>query len=125
MVNVLVVDDDETLARTLKRMLKLTGRFEVVVETSAHAAIARVIEAARSHERFDAVLCDSRMPGANARDVLAAVRKHTDAGFVLMSGEDELADADANLKKPFGRTELVSILDDVIQRPRRSSSCAL
>src|SRR6185437_3330444 len=88
-MRVLVVDDDETLARTLKRLLALTGRFEVVAETSPHAAIARVIETGRAHDCFDVVLCDSRMPGANA---------------------------DANLLKPFGRLELVAIIDEVTRR---------
>jgi len=116
-----VVDDDETLVRAIKRMLVLAGRFEVVLETSPHAAIARVIETGNSHERFDVVLCDSRMPGANAHDVLAAVRTHTDAAFVLISGEDEMAEADANVIKPFDRIELVAIIDEVTRRRRGPS----
>jgi CheY-like chemotaxis protein len=122
MLRVLVVDDDETLARTLKRLLALTVRFEVVAETSPHAAIARVIETGRAHDCFDVVLCDSRMPGASAQDVIAAVREHSDAAFILMSGEDEIPDADASLLKPFGRTELVAIIDEVTRRHLRPSS---
>jgi DNA-binding NtrC family response regulator len=100
-VSVLVIEDDAVLARTIGRMLR--GRYEVCIETSAHAAIARIIETGGTHERFDIVLCDSRMPGATGADVLQIMRKHSPSSiFVLMSGEDTLATADCNLVKPFG-----------------------
>ena len=116
MVRVLIVDDDETLARTLKRALATTGRVEAVAETSPHAAIARVIETGRSHERFDVVLCDSRMMGATAYDVLVAVRMYGDAAFILMSGADEMPAADANVLKPFSRDELMRVIDELMAR---------
>lgn len=124
MVRILVVDDDETLARAIKRMLAFTGRFEITVETNPHIAIARIIETAQNHERFDIVLCDSRMPGASGNDVLRAVRSHTEAPFILMSGEDELDGADARLVKPFTRDELLHTIDELTLRPNAGWRCA-
>jgi CheY-like chemotaxis protein len=115
-MRVLIVDDNETLARAIKRMLAGTGRVEVVTETDPLAAIARVIGTAQCRERFDVVLCDSRMPGATAHDVLAVVRAHGEAVFVLMSGDDHLVEADANLTKPFSRADLMHVLDELVER---------
>ena len=112
MVRVLVIEDEPMLARAIVRMLR--GRFEVWIETSPHAGIARIIETGETHERYDVVLCDSRMPGASGADVLKVARKHSPSSlFVAMSGEDTLATADGNLAKPFGYREFVALVSDL------------
>ncbi len=53
----LVMDDDVPLASTLQRLLR--HEYDVVVETSAEAALRRIV----SGERFDILLCDVMLPG--------------------------------------------------------------
>jgi CheY-like chemotaxis protein len=117
MVRVLVIEDDCMLARAIGRMLR--GRFDACIETSAHAGIARIIETGETHERFDVVLCDSRMPGASGADVLKIARKHSPGSlFVVMSGEDTLEGADGNLAKPFRFDEFAAMVG-LLQTPGR------
>ena len=60
--HVLVIDDDELLARLLARAL---GReHEVTVVTSVREALARV----EAGERFDLILCDLMLPGLSGMD---------------------------------------------------------
>jgi DNA-binding NtrC family response regulator len=123
MLSVLVIEDDARLARAIGRMLQ--GHVETCIETSAHAAIARIIETGETHERFDVVLCDSRMPGASGADVAQIARKHSPASlFVLMSGEDTLATADGNLVKPFGYDDFAVLVRTLRNRELQPcSSC--
>jgi DNA-binding NtrC family response regulator len=121
MVSVLVIEDDLRLACAIGRMLRC--RFEACIETSAHAGIARIIETGETHERFDVVLCDSRMPGATGAEVLQIAREYSPGSlFVLMSGEDTLPTADGNLAKPFGYADFATLVSTLQQRANRASS---
>jgi CheY-like chemotaxis protein len=53
---VLVVDDDESLGRALRRFFR--GRYRIEIATSSREAL-RFLERG---ERFEVILCDARMP---------------------------------------------------------------
>lgn len=79
---VLIVDDEEALARALAEELAL--HHEVAVAYSADAALAHL-----SRARFDAVLCDLRMPGTSGEALYALVNEKDPAQarvFIFMSG---------------------------------------
>jgi PAS domain S-box-containing protein len=64
---VLVIDDEEALAMAIARVLR--SEHEVVVETDARAALARIA----GGERFDAIFCDVMMPNVSGIDVYQAL----------------------------------------------------
>jgi CheY-like chemotaxis protein len=62
----LVVDDDEIVARALQRTLR---GFDVAVTLSAADALERVL----AGQRFDAILCDVMMPGMTGYELHEAI----------------------------------------------------
>jgi signal transduction histidine kinase len=67
--HLLVVDDEENIARMLQRALEST--YDVETTTSPQDAVERV----RKGSRFDLVLCDMTMPGKTGVEVHAAIAK--------------------------------------------------
>ncbi len=87
---ILVIDDNEILARSFARMLR---NYDTVIDNDPCHAVGRI----RAGERFDVILCDLRMPFMSGVEVLSAIRAHY-AGrlgmprIVMMSGSDELTE---------------------------------
>jgi two-component system CheB/CheR fusion protein len=67
-LRVLVVDDSTENGEALRDLLELEGA-HVVLETSAHAAIARA-----AVERFDVLISDIAMPAIDGYAMLTAIR---------------------------------------------------
>jgi CheY-like chemotaxis protein len=112
---VLVIDDNEVLARSFARMLH---RYETLVENDPHVAVARIC----GGEAFDVVLCDLRMPGMNGLEVLRAIRAHFSSGggpqVIMMSGSDELSAAALDtpvLLKPCYSTEVRAMVNRLLE----------
>ena len=112
-MRILVIDDDERLARAVQR--SLTGH-HVLIETDATRAIGRIEAAEADGERFDVVLCDFKMPGMSGLEVVGGLRARREPPMlILMSGSDDVvdsaSDADRVLLKPFRTTEIVEAID--------------
>jgi DNA-binding response OmpR family regulator len=123
MLRVLVVDDDETLARTIKRMLR--GRFDVATANTARAAIAHIIESDRAGRGVELVLCDARLPDAHGFDVLQVARTCTTPNAFIMMSAMEHGDygADAYLSKPFALSDVIEVVGQLM--PTRPSASSL
>jgi len=67
---ILVVDDEASMTRMLKRSLESTGKYEVRTENSGNAAVA----AARAF-RPDFILLDVMMPGVDGGEVAARLKE--------------------------------------------------
>lgn len=99
-LRVLVVDDEPEVAAMVAEVVARAGHVASVA-ADGHAALAR-LEA----ERFDAVLCDVRMPvldGPALRDRLAIARPDLASRFVFMTGDftdARLAGETSVLEKP-------------------------
>ena len=79
---VLVVDDDEAVARMVARVLR---RYDVTTALSAEEALARI----RSAEAFDLVVSDLQMPkqdGLALRDAIAALDSPLSKRMVFLTG---------------------------------------
>jgi EAL domain-containing protein (putative c-di-GMP-specific phosphodiesterase class I) len=86
--SVLVVDDDEALARSIQRVLKVAG-FEVVLAPNGTVAIELLMSRA-----FDVILSDIQMPGMSGVELLGVVRAYDlDVPVVLMTGAPTLETA--------------------------------
>jgi len=119
--SVLVVDDEEILARTVKRIL--APQHDVTVELSAKGALAQVA----SGRRFDLVLCDVMMPDMTGVELYAALAAQDPAlssRVVFMTGgaftpttAAFLADADiARVDKPFTTEAITKVVDERLAR---------
>lgn len=104
---ILVIDDNEILARSFLRMLRT---YDTSVEHDPCRAMARL----HAGERFEIVLCDLKMPNMSGLEVLDAIRAYyADRDgmphVIMMSGSDELCEEDLAtpvLAKPCSATEV-------------------
>ncbi len=82
---VLVVDDDEALARSLRRVLE-SARYDVTVVNDGSAAVDAIMS-----RPFDVILSDIQMPGMTGVDLLGVVRAYDlDVPVILMTGTPTL-----------------------------------
>ena len=118
-MTILVVDDDSSLRKALRRVLVSNG-FEVELAEDGAEALERL----RS-KTFDAVVLDVMMPGSDGIDVCEELRARGDGLPVLMlTARDAVRDrvagleagADDYLVKPFANEELVARIRALLRR---------
>ncbi|WP_035841239.1 response regulator transcription factor [Kitasatospora azatica] len=116
---VLVVDDDDTIRRSLERGLRLSG-FTVRSADGGRAALELV-----AAEPPDVLVLDVSMPDLSGTEVCRRLREQgCDLPVLMLSALDELADrvaglqagADDYLVKPFALEELVLRLRALLRR---------
>ncbi|MGY4917097.1 response regulator transcription factor [Streptomyces sp. 900116325] len=124
---VLVVDDDPAIRRSLERGLRLAG-FAVALAGGGRPALAHV-----RREPTDVVVLDISMPDLDGFQVCRALREDgNDLPVLMLSALDETADRIAGLQaggddyliKPFSLQELVLRLDALLRRrpPRNTDT---
>ncbi|MFI2607126.1 response regulator [Kitasatospora sp. NPDC018619] len=119
MSEILVVDDEPALLRTLR--INLSAR-QYAVRTAAGGAEA--LDRA-AHSAPDAVLLDLGLPDLDGMDVLRGLRTRSAVPVIVLSGRTDAADkvgaldagADDYLTKPFLMEELLARLRAVLRRP--------
>ncbi len=108
-MRILVVDDDQPLARAVARALGLDGH---AVDTAADAAEARTM----ASRRYDLFIVDVRMPGEDGVSLCGHLRATQEGAVLLLTAADAVADrvrgldagADDYLVKPFAMEELLA-----------------
>ena len=121
MTSILVVEDEETLAESLRYNLGREG-YEVIVVGDGRMAI-------ESYRRraFDLVVLDLMLPGLGGLDVLRQLRASSDVPVVVVTAKDAEADvvaglelgADDYMTKPFSMRELISRIRGILRRASR------
>jgi CheY-like chemotaxis protein len=117
---ILIIDDDELVAKTIKRLLK---EHDVVTERDPEAAVARLV----AGEPFDAVLCELRLPKLSGIQVYTAIRGADRAKaerLVFMSGgvlDDDTefflrASQAQFLEKPFSIARLRAVVAGFVHK---------
>jgi signal transduction histidine kinase len=118
---VLVVDDEPELIDIMRSLLETNG-FEVAAAESGAVALELLNEA-----RFDAVICDMRMPDIDGRALWAALRERKPKlarRMLFVTGDTLSPDARsvlvesgcASLDKPFDREELLAAVKALLRR---------
>ena len=116
---ILVIDDDPTVIRIVKRMLTRVG-YEVESCNSGEDGL-RVI--AQNPERYDIAMVDMEMPGINGEAVATEIRaKEYPIRLILSSGytKDVLSSQDSNIlfdafiQKPYRVQELFETVTQVL-----------
>ncbi|MEU9097215.1 response regulator transcription factor [Streptomyces sp. NPDC048361] len=117
--DVLVVDDDDAVRRSLDRGLRLSG-FQVRTADSGPAALAAI-----ARRPPDVLVLDVSMPGMSGIEVCTTLRRDGhDLPVLMLSALDETADRIAGLQaggddylvKPFALQELVLRLHALLRR---------
>ncbi len=81
---VLVVDDEESIRNAMGKFLKARG-YDVAVADSGNAALEML-----QHSRFDALLCDVRMPGMSGTEVVPkALELRPDLAVLMLTAVND------------------------------------
>ena len=118
--HVLVVDDEQPLARIVGSYLEAEG-FTVDLAHDGPSAVA----AARASDP-DLVVLDVMMPGFDGIEACRRIRAFSDCYIIMLTARDEEIDkvvglsvgADDYLVKPFSPRELVARVRAMLRRPR-------
>ena len=121
---VLVVDDEQSLAKVVASYLERDGH-EVTCVFDGHAAV----DAARVHAP-DVVVLDLGLPGLDGLEVCRQLRTFTDCYIVMLTARADEVDrlvglgvgADDYLTKPFSPRELVDRVRAMLRRPRAGAA---
>ncbi len=112
MKRILIVDDEEILAKCLREEFEFLGHSVVVVNEPSDAPVQIF------SEPFDIILLDIKMPKVNGVELFEQIKPHTDAKIVflsaisdLMSHDPVLMKADMVLEKPFSVEDIRKIVD--------------
>jgi two-component system, OmpR family, response regulator len=119
-INVLLVEDDERLAKLTALYLEGTGFIVTCLTTGLRAQ-----EHVRA-QTCDVVLLDLMMPGRDGIDVCRELRDHFDVPIIMVTARREEADrvlgfdagADDYVTKPFSARELGSRIRAIVRRAR-------
>lgn len=115
-MRVLLVEDDEPVAESLRRGLIRYG-FEVDWVTTGAAALAHSAP-------YDVVLLDLGLPDTDGLDVCRALRARGDVPIIVISARSDETDrvvglelgADDYVSKPFGVREVIARIRAVMRR---------
>jgi CheY-like chemotaxis protein len=125
-MRLLLIDDDETVARALERCL--STEHEVRFEKNA----AQAVDEIRAGERFDAILCDvvmPRMTGQEVHEAVSSIDREQARRIVFVSGRVHEVGCRigkiACLPKPFELTELRSVIGRFLPIRLHGSSTSL
>jgi two-component system chemotaxis response regulator CheY len=116
-LNILVVDDQQTMRGIARQCLKRLGIVQVTLAASGDAALGEM-----KQQRFDAVISDLNMAGMSGLDLAASIRAHpvlkTVPVFVATSdfycGDLDRTNINGVIPKPFSVTTVKSALEDVM-----------
>jgi DNA-binding response OmpR family regulator len=123
---VLVVDDEQSLAKVVATYLERDGH-EVTCVYDGPAAV----DAARRQPQ-DVVVLDLGLPGLDGIEVCRQLRTFTDCYVIMLTARSDEVDklvglgvgADDYLTKPFSPRELVARVRVMLRRPRTSAAAA-
>lgn len=125
-INVVLVEDDDRLARLTARYLETHG-VVVTIAGDGRDGIAKVMQ-----HRPDVVLLDLMLPGMNGLDVCRELRGRVDTPIIMVTARGEEADrvmgleggADDYIAKPFSSRELLARIRAHARRARGASGPA-
>ncbi|MET9965155.1 response regulator transcription factor [Streptomyces sp. NPDC006356] len=123
-MRVLLVEDDEPVAESLRRGLLRYG-FEVAWVTTGAAALSHA-------EPYDVVLLDLGLPDTDGLDVCKALRERGDVPIIVISARSDETDrvvglelgADDYVSKPFGVREVIARIRAVMRRMQPRTAAA-
>ena len=99
---ILIVDDEETMRRSMADLLKLEG-YQTITAKDGLDAIEKITSRSKTYpqEPFDLILLDLKMPGINGMEVLRKVKKERPhVEVIILTGHG--SEQDKELALEFG-----------------------
>jgi len=123
MERILIIEDEEKIARFIELELKFEG-YEVEKALDGREGLA--LAQARP---FDLILLDIMLPGLNGIEVLRRIRLFSDVPVILLTARDTVADkvtgldggADDYITKPFAIEELLARIRVALRKKRAAA----
>lgn len=118
MTKILIIEDEEKLARFVELELKYEG-YEVEKSYDGRSGLELV-----KSSSFDLVLLDIMLPGLNGIEVLRRIRRTSDIPVILITARDAVVDkvtgldsgAEDYITKPFAIEELLARIRAVLRK---------
>lgn len=129
-MHLLIVEDEEKLAKALKKGLEMRG-YAVDWLPDSEKARSRII---LYRNEYDIILMDLMMPGMDGSELTQAVRSEgVSTPIIILTARDETEHkvdllnrgADDYLVKPFSFEELVARINSVLRRPQKQQPVVL
>jgi DNA-binding response OmpR family regulator len=122
-MRLLIVEDEEALAKNLKKILELRG-FAVDWLADGEKARSRI---SLYHKEYDVIILDLALPGLDGAALTKIMRsEHITTPVIILTGQSgtdykvKLLDsgADDYVVKPFSSDELIARINSVSRRPK-------
>ncbi|MDO8481679.1 MAG: response regulator transcription factor [bacterium] len=129
-MRLLIVEDEEKLARVLKEGLEQKG-FAVDWLSDGEKALGRIL---LYHKDYDLILLDLMLPGKDGAIITESLRKESiTTPIIILTSRNETAHkvdllnkgADDYVVKPFSFVELLARINSVLRRPAVSTPVVL
>jgi DNA-binding response OmpR family regulator len=129
-MRLLIVEDEEKLARALKKGLELKG-FAVDWLADSEKACTRII---LYQKEYDLILLDLMLPGMDGATITETVRKeNVTTPIIILTARNETEHkidllnkgADDYIVKPFSFDEVVARINSVMRRPQAAQPVVL
>ncbi|GAB6171873.1 response regulator transcription factor [Paradesulfitobacterium aromaticivorans] len=122
-LNVLLVEDDEAIAKVIKMELEHQG-YRVRAAREGNSALSLALT-----QTWDIILLDIMLPHLSGYEICKQVRVEKDTPILLLTAKDEIQDkvfgldlgADDYLTKPFAMEELLARMRAVMRRPHQGT----
>ena len=123
-VNILVVDDEESIVEFIKMGLEAEG-YIVHVAYDGDSAISMAIEL-----NPDIIILDIMLPGKNGYEVCLEIKKYIEAPIIMLTAKDDIDDkvrglnigADDYMIKPFSFRELLARINARLRKIHRDKN---
>ena len=124
MTNILIVEDEESLADPLAFLLRKEG-FDVILASDGPTALEQF-----ANNTVDIVLLDLMLPGMSGTDVCKQLRSTSSVPVIMVTARDSEIDkvvglelgADDYVTKPYSSGELIARIRAVLRRGQDSAS---
>ena len=108
--NILLIEDEEKIARFMELELKYEG-FDVAIASDGEEGYKKF-----SNEKFDLIILDLMLPKLNGLEICKKIKKTSDIPIIMVTAKSDVADivngfeigADDYLTKPFNMEELIA-----------------
>lgn len=124
MHQVLIIDDDERLAKPLTDYLQ---RYDIALHSATHPDQGLVL---LQQQSFDLVILDVMLPDRDGFQICREIRRDSDIPIIMLTARGEVMDrivglelgADDYLPKPFEPRELVARIQNILKRSQSAVS---
>lgn len=124
MAKILIVEDDENIAKMIKATLDIVG-YESKIKSDGPSAVSCAFE-----EDFDLILLDIMLPGLSGFEVIERISERG-IPVIFLTAMQDVADkvrglrlgAEDYIVKPFEAVELLARIEVVLRRQNKGRTC--